>query len=243
MATRTEDRSAHIQSRMPAFSQPDHPWSFPAICIMVLALTLLSYGVRWEALIQLLPGSVAAYLLIGACFSAQLYSPARPAGRGVLAARRPARPPGAAEPGFRGRRLAAWTTRWGSAAAPVDTGESAFCGAGAEFPGSARSWPGNFHLQCHLPISERGLVPAASHSAGPAGLPGAPGPAAAGRRRAAPGRGNGLDCLRDTDSGSGLELTGDTRRRRSNRRAYDHFLGPGLPRRSRRLQLNYGAIV
>jgi hypothetical protein len=34
---------------------------------MVLALTLLLFGLHGESVIQLVPGYVAAYLLIGAC--------------------------------------------------------------------------------------------------------------------------------------------------------------------------------
>ncbi|MDQ0680547.1 hypothetical protein QFZ30_003929 [Arthrobacter pascens] len=48
------------------------PWVFAAVCVMVLALTLLLFGWRPFSLIQLLPGYIAAYLLIGACIFAPL---------------------------------------------------------------------------------------------------------------------------------------------------------------------------
>lgn len=41
------------------------PWTFAAVCVMVVALTLLFYGVTQIPMIELLPGYVAAYLLIG----------------------------------------------------------------------------------------------------------------------------------------------------------------------------------
>ena len=47
-----------------------HPWTFAAVCVTVLALTLLLFGMRPVSLIQLLPGYVAGYLLIGACIFA-----------------------------------------------------------------------------------------------------------------------------------------------------------------------------
>ncbi len=43
------------------------PWPFAAVCVMVIALTLLVFGLTHAPLIDLLPGYVAAYLLIGAC--------------------------------------------------------------------------------------------------------------------------------------------------------------------------------
>lgn len=43
------------------------PWAFAAVSVMVLALTLLLFGLSWDSVIQLLPGYIAAYLLIGAC--------------------------------------------------------------------------------------------------------------------------------------------------------------------------------
>jgi len=49
------------------------PWVFAAVCVMVLALTLLLFGLPWDSVIQLLPGYIAANLLIGAC----IFGPAR----------------------------------------------------------------------------------------------------------------------------------------------------------------------
>ncbi len=43
------------------------PWTFAAVCVMVVALTLLVFGLSQVPVIELLPGYVAAYLLIGAC--------------------------------------------------------------------------------------------------------------------------------------------------------------------------------
>jgi len=47
----------------------DHrqPWTFAAVSVMVIAATLLVHGLTQIPTIQLLPGYVAAYLLIGAC--------------------------------------------------------------------------------------------------------------------------------------------------------------------------------
>jgi hypothetical protein len=47
--------------------QERHPWPFAAVCVMVLALTLLVVGLTRVPVAELLPGYVAAYLLIGAC--------------------------------------------------------------------------------------------------------------------------------------------------------------------------------
>lgn len=47
--------------------QERHPWTFAAVCFMVLTLTLLMFGLTQVPVIELLPGYVAAYLLIGAC--------------------------------------------------------------------------------------------------------------------------------------------------------------------------------
>lgn len=49
------------------------PWAFAAVCLMVLAVTLLLFGQHWDSVIQLLPGYIAAYLLIGVC----IFGPAR----------------------------------------------------------------------------------------------------------------------------------------------------------------------
>ena len=49
------------------------PWTFAAVCVMVAALTLLMFGPPWGSVIELLPGYVAAYLLIGVC----IFGPAR----------------------------------------------------------------------------------------------------------------------------------------------------------------------
>jgi len=49
------------------------PWIFAAVCVMVAALTLLMFGPPWGSEIELLPGYVAAYLLIGVC----IFGPAR----------------------------------------------------------------------------------------------------------------------------------------------------------------------
>jgi hypothetical protein len=43
------------------------PWTFAAVCVMVIAMTLLVFGLTQVPVIELLPGYVAAYLLIGAC--------------------------------------------------------------------------------------------------------------------------------------------------------------------------------
>ncbi|MET1065534.1 MAG: hypothetical protein ABWX85_11265 [Arthrobacter sp.] len=43
------------------------PWIFAALCVMVASLTLLVFGLTRVPVIELLPGYVAAYLLIGAC--------------------------------------------------------------------------------------------------------------------------------------------------------------------------------
>ena len=43
------------------------PWTFAAVCVMVSTLTLLVFGLSQVPVIELLPGYVAAYLLIGAC--------------------------------------------------------------------------------------------------------------------------------------------------------------------------------
>ncbi|MDQ0755929.1 hypothetical protein [Arthrobacter sp. B3I4] len=42
-------------------------WGFAAVCVMVASLTLLVFGLSRVPVIQLLPWYVAAYLLIGAC--------------------------------------------------------------------------------------------------------------------------------------------------------------------------------
>jgi hypothetical protein len=41
------------------------PWTFAAVCVMVPALTLLVFGLSQVPVVELLPGYVAAYLLIG----------------------------------------------------------------------------------------------------------------------------------------------------------------------------------
>ena len=43
------------------------PWTFAAVCVMVTLLTLLVFGLTQVPVIELLPGYVAAYLLIGGC--------------------------------------------------------------------------------------------------------------------------------------------------------------------------------
>ncbi|TNB74200.1 hypothetical protein FHJ30_05755 [Arthrobacter sp. BB-1] len=43
------------------------PWAFAAVCVMVASLTLLVFGMTQVPVIELLPGYVAAYMLIGAC--------------------------------------------------------------------------------------------------------------------------------------------------------------------------------
>lgn len=43
------------------------PWTFAAVCVMVPALTLLVFGLTQVPVIELLPGYVVTYLLIGAC--------------------------------------------------------------------------------------------------------------------------------------------------------------------------------
>lgn len=44
-----------------------HPWTFAAVCVMVIAVTLLVHGLTQMPAIQLLPGYIAAYFLIGVC--------------------------------------------------------------------------------------------------------------------------------------------------------------------------------
>ncbi|WP_461189974.1 hypothetical protein [Arthrobacter sp. Z4-13] len=47
---------------------PEHrPWAFSAVCVMVVALTLLVFGLTQVPVIELLPWYATAYLLIGAC--------------------------------------------------------------------------------------------------------------------------------------------------------------------------------
>ena len=46
---------------------PHHPWLIASVCAMVIALTLLVFGLSQVPVIELLPGYVAAYLLIGGC--------------------------------------------------------------------------------------------------------------------------------------------------------------------------------
>jgi hypothetical protein len=43
------------------------PWTFAAVSVMVIAMTLLVNGLAQMPAVQLLPGYTAAYLLIGAC--------------------------------------------------------------------------------------------------------------------------------------------------------------------------------
>lgn len=43
------------------------PWPFAAVCVMIVALTLLVFGLTQVPVFQLLPGYAAAYLFIGAC--------------------------------------------------------------------------------------------------------------------------------------------------------------------------------
>lgn len=47
--------------------QSRHPWTFAAVCAMVVAMALLLYGLSQVPPIYLLPGYVAAYLLIAGC--------------------------------------------------------------------------------------------------------------------------------------------------------------------------------
>lgn len=49
------------------------PWTLAAVCVMVIALTLLVFGLTQVPVIELLPWYVAAYLLIGAC----IFDPAK----------------------------------------------------------------------------------------------------------------------------------------------------------------------
>jgi hypothetical protein len=44
-----------------------YPWLFASVCVMVLAMTLLVFGLSQVPVIELLPWYVAAYKLIGAC--------------------------------------------------------------------------------------------------------------------------------------------------------------------------------
>jgi hypothetical protein len=60
------DRELHM-------SQERRPWTFAAVCVMVVALTLLVFGLTQVPVTELLPWYIAAYLLIGAC----IFGPAR----------------------------------------------------------------------------------------------------------------------------------------------------------------------
>lgn len=48
-------------------NRSQHPWTFTAVCVMVVSMTLLLFGLSEMPAFQLLPGYVAAYLLIGFC--------------------------------------------------------------------------------------------------------------------------------------------------------------------------------
>lgn len=50
-----------------AQNRSQHPWTFTAVCVMVVSTTLLLFGLSEMTAFQLLPGYVAAYLLIGFC--------------------------------------------------------------------------------------------------------------------------------------------------------------------------------
>jgi MFS family permease len=43
------------------------PWTFAGVCVMVVSMALLLFGLAQVPPVQLLPGYVVAYLLIGAC--------------------------------------------------------------------------------------------------------------------------------------------------------------------------------
>ncbi|TLM82692.1 hypothetical protein FDW83_12125 [Pseudarthrobacter sp. NamE2] len=48
--------------------RPAHrPWTFAAVCVMVTSLTLLVFGLTQVPVIELAPGYVATYMLIGVC--------------------------------------------------------------------------------------------------------------------------------------------------------------------------------
>ena len=69
---------------------PDHsqrPWTFAAVCVMVVSMTLLLFGLSQVPPLQLLPCYGAAYLMIGFCIFG-------PAGKlpPLRQARRPMRP-------------------------------------------------------------------------------------------------------------------------------------------------------
>lgn len=44
-----------------------HPWTFAAVCVMVVSMTLLLFGLSQVPPLQLLPCYGAAYLMIGFC--------------------------------------------------------------------------------------------------------------------------------------------------------------------------------
>ena len=48
-------------------NRSQRPWTFTAVCVMVVSMTLLLFGLSEMPAFQLLPGYVAAYLLIGVC--------------------------------------------------------------------------------------------------------------------------------------------------------------------------------
>lgn len=56
-------------------ARASRPWTFAAVCVMVFAMALLLFGMSQVPPVQLLPGYVAAYLLIGAC----IFGPSRKA--------------------------------------------------------------------------------------------------------------------------------------------------------------------
>ena len=48
-------------------AQGRRPWTVAAVCVVVNAIAVLLFGLRPVSLIELLPGYVAAYLLVGVC--------------------------------------------------------------------------------------------------------------------------------------------------------------------------------
>lgn len=67
MVPRAEDGAVRTHGSNAEETQPRRPWTFSAVCVMIIALTLLVFGLSQVPVIQLLPGYAATYLLIGAC--------------------------------------------------------------------------------------------------------------------------------------------------------------------------------
>ncbi len=171
LGTRAEDGAVQTHGSNAEETQP-RPWTFAAVCVMGTALTLLVFGLSQVPAIQLLPGYVAAYLLIGVC----IFGPV-----GKLPSLRQAVAfllPGALLVAVALLDLGFWCggwllglPAWGpmlSRWTPVDRLPA---WAGAEVPRGPGSGHGDLHVQHHLGDLQRHRVPAAGHPPYPAGLP------------------------------------------------------------------------